>query len=216
MRDISRICAGPWRAPVRKPVPRSKGTPTSAMSTFVGSFTRGVRMKVAASAKRGMTAALSGCSGGFGRRVGHGGTPRGAGLLVEPESASGARQVNAMGLERMPRHDLLRAHHEPSRGNHAAHRSRIRAHHRHRRRRHRRRQLGRLLSRPRLRRPRHRHARRRRGVRPRLHREGSGRRWSASVSHPAPTRSDGRSTARPPRRRPARISCRRACSSAWS
>ena len=64
MRDISRICAGPWRAPVRKPVPRSNGTPTSAISTFDASSVRGVRMKVAASAKRGTTAAFRGCNCG--------------------------------------------------------------------------------------------------------------------------------------------------------
>ena len=32
-RDISRIWAGPWRAPARLVEPRSKGTPTSAMSS---------------------------------------------------------------------------------------------------------------------------------------------------------------------------------------
>ena len=32
-RDISRIWAGPWRAPARFVEPRSKGTPTNAMSS---------------------------------------------------------------------------------------------------------------------------------------------------------------------------------------
>ncbi len=64
MRDISRIWAGPWRAPVRKFVPRSKGTPTSPTSTPCRLFTRGVRMKVATSAKRGTMLESTGWRGG--------------------------------------------------------------------------------------------------------------------------------------------------------
>src|ERR1019366_3255930 len=64
MRDISRIWDGPWRAPVRKFVPRSKGTPTSATSTPCGFVTRGVRMNVATSAKRGTTPESMGCRDG--------------------------------------------------------------------------------------------------------------------------------------------------------
>ena len=54
-RDISRICAGPWRAPARFVEPRSKGTPASATSRPWALCARGVRMKVAISAKRGVT-----------------------------------------------------------------------------------------------------------------------------------------------------------------
>ena len=56
IRDASRIAAGPWRAPERKFTPMSKGTPAMAISISELIGRRGVRRKVAISAKRGVLA----------------------------------------------------------------------------------------------------------------------------------------------------------------
>src|SRR5215813_13857407 len=59
--DMLRISRGPWRAPARLVVPPSQGTPTRAISTWVGSVMYGSRMKVGIAPNRGVIAASTGC-----------------------------------------------------------------------------------------------------------------------------------------------------------